>query len=44
MKDGFSLTKLIFQVTHATDPDADAERDCIIDQLRKCGLIENVTL
>jgi hypothetical protein len=39
---GFSLTRLTFQVTHGTDPDANAERDYIIDQLNKCGAIENV--
>jgi hypothetical protein len=41
---GFSLTRLTFQMTHATDSDTDAERDFIIDQLRKYGVIENVSL
>jgi hypothetical protein len=40
---GFSLTKLTFQVTHATDPDANAEREYIINQLSKRGVIKNVT-
>jgi LssY-like putative type I secretion system component LssY len=41
---GFSLTRLTFQVTHATDSDTNAERDYIINELRKCGAVENVTL
>jgi len=41
---GFSLTRLTFQMTHATDSDTNAERDYIIDDLRKDGVIENVTL
>jgi hypothetical protein len=41
---GFSLTRLTFQVTHATGPDTNAERDYIIDELKKCSLVENVTL
>ena len=41
---GFSLTWLTFQVTHATDSDTNAERDYIIGDLKKCALIENVTL
>jgi LssY C-terminus len=40
---GFSLTKLTFQVTHATDPDTDAEREYIINQLIKYRAIESVT-
>jgi len=40
---GFSLTKLTFQVTHATDPDANAEREYIINQLSRRGVIKNVT-
>jgi len=41
---GFSLTWLTFQVTHATDADTNAERDHIVDALRKCGVIDDVTL
>ena len=41
---GFSLTWLTFQVTHATDADTNAERDYIVDALRKCGVIDDVTL
>ena len=41
---GFSLTRLTFQMTHATDSDTNAERDYIIDELSKYGLIEKVTL
>jgi hypothetical protein len=41
---GFSLTWLTFQVTHATDADTNAERDYIIDELRKCAVIDDVTL
>ena len=41
---GFSLTRLTFQMTHATDSDTNAERDYIINDLRKDGVIENVTL
>ena len=41
---GFSLTKLTFQVTHATDSDTNAERDYIINELRKSGVVEKVTL
>ena len=40
---GLSLTKLTFQVTHATDPDANAEREYMIDQLSKHGVIKDVT-
>ena len=40
---GFSLTKLTFQVTHATDPDTNAEREYIINQLDKHRAIENVS-
>jgi hypothetical protein len=31
-------------MTHATDSDTNAERDYIIDNLRKDGVIENVIL
>ena len=39
---GFSLTKFTFQVTHATDADADAERDFIIGELAWSGAIGEV--
>jgi hypothetical protein len=41
---GLSLTWITFQMTHATDSDTNAERDYIVDELRKCGAIRNVTL
>jgi LssY C-terminus len=40
---GFSLTRLTFQVTHATDADTNAERDYIIAELTKGRLIGDVT-
>jgi hypothetical protein len=40
---GISLTRLSFQITHATDSDANAERDYIIAELRKNRVIEAVT-
>lgn len=40
---GFSLTKLTFQITHATDADTNAERDYIVAELTKTGLIGDVT-
>ena len=40
---GFSLTRLTFQVTHATDADTNAERDYIVAQLLKFGVIDGVT-
>ena len=39
---GLSVTKFTFQVTHATDSDADAERDFIIADLNRSGLIGEV--
>jgi LssY C-terminus len=36
---GFSLTRLTFQITHATDADTNAERDYIIAELGKHGVI-----
>jgi hypothetical protein len=36
---GLSLTRLTFQVTHATDSDTNAERDYIIDELTKNQVI-----
>jgi hypothetical protein len=35
-----SLTRLTFQITHATDSDTNAERDYIVDELRKNRSIE----
>jgi hypothetical protein len=40
---GFSLTRLTFQITHATDADTNAERDYIIAELRKARVIGDVT-
>ena len=40
---GFSLTRLTFQVTHATDDDTNAERDYIVAELMKHQVIEDVT-
>lgn len=40
---GLSLTRLTFQVTHATDSDANVERDFIIAELSKYRVIEAVT-
>src|SRR5215813_5075872 len=37
---GFSLTRLTFQITHATDSDTNEERDFIIGELRKNRSIE----
>jgi hypothetical protein len=39
---GLSLTRLSFQITHATDSDTNAERDYIVDELRKNLSIETV--
>lgn len=39
---GLSLTRLTFQITHATDSDTNAERDFLIDVLRECGAISEV--
>ena len=39
---GFSLSKLTFQITHATDFDTNAERDYIIVELRKYRVIGDV--
>jgi hypothetical protein len=36
---GFSLTRFTFQVTHATDDDASAERDFIVGELTRLRLI-----
>jgi hypothetical protein len=39
---GLSLTKLTFQITHATDSDTNAERNYIIAELSKGRVIEDV--
>jgi hypothetical protein len=39
---GLSLTRLTFQITHATDSDTNAERDHIIAALSKSRSIEAV--
>ena len=41
---GLSLTRLTFQMTHATDADTNAERDFIMAVLRDAGAIGEVTL
>ena len=41
---GFSLTWLTFQLTHATDADANSERDFIINELSNCSAIRHATL
>jgi LssY C-terminus len=40
---GFSLTKLTFQITHATDSDTNAEREFIIAELANTKVIGEVT-
>lgn len=39
---GFSLTRLTFQITHATDSDTNAERDYIMSDLKKHNVIGDV--
>jgi hypothetical protein len=39
---GFSLTRLTFQITHATDSDTNAERDYIVAELRKARVIKDI--
>src|SRR5271168_5369442 len=39
---GISLTRLSFQITHATDADTNEERDFIIDELQRRDVIANV--
>src|SRR5262249_12457646 len=39
---GFSLTRLTFQITHATDSDTNVERDYVIAELTKNHVIEDV--
>jgi hypothetical protein len=41
---GLSLTRLTFQITHATDSDTNIERDFVVSELQKCGGIGNVRL
>jgi hypothetical protein len=41
---GLSLTRLSYQVTHATDSDTNAERDFVIAELTKGGSIEAVQI
>jgi LssY C-terminus len=40
---GFALTKLTFQITHATDADTNAEREYVVGELKKGGVIGEVT-
>ena len=40
---GLSLTRLTFQITHATDSDTNNERDYIIAELKKYGVISEVS-
>jgi len=40
---GLSFTGFTFQITHATDADTNAERDFIVGELRKQGVIDDVT-
>ncbi|MBV8617086.1 MAG: LssY C-terminal domain-containing protein [Acetobacteraceae bacterium] len=40
---GFSLTRLTFQITHATDADTNAERDYIVSELARTRQIGGVT-
>lgn len=40
---GLSLTRMTFQMTHATDSDTGAERNYVIEELSKRGVIRNVT-
>jgi hypothetical protein len=39
---GFSLTRLTFQITHATDSDTNSERDFIVAELKDNRVIEGV--
>ena len=41
---GLSLTRLTFQVTHATDSDTNAERNYIVAQLKAKQMIGDVVL
>src|SRR6187399_2449549 len=40
---GISLTQLTFQITHATDSDTNSERDFIVGELKKYGVIGEVS-
>jgi hypothetical protein len=40
---GLGLTRMTFQITHATDADTNAERDFVIDLLKGAGAIGEVT-
>jgi hypothetical protein len=39
---GFSLTRLTFQITHATDSDTNEERDFLVDVLDRAGVVTSV--
>jgi len=39
---GIGLTRMSFQITHATDSDTNAERDFIVGELKKCGVIGEI--
>ncbi len=41
---GFALTRLTFQITHATDADTNTERDFIMGELTQCGAIRHAML
>jgi hypothetical protein len=41
---GFSLTRMTFQITHATDSDTNEERTYVIDALAACGAIGQTML
>ena len=41
---GFSLTRMTFQITHATDSDTNEERTYVIDALTACGAIGDAML
>jgi LssY-like putative type I secretion system component LssY len=41
---GLSLTRLTFQITHATDSDTNAERDYLIEVLKEAGAVRSATL
>lgn len=36
---GLGLTRLTFKITHSTDSDTDAEREFIVDELRRAGVL-----
>jgi hypothetical protein len=42
MDTGLSLTRLTFQITHATDSDTNTERDYIVGELKTHQVIEDV--